>query len=572
VVAMPVCVLSRTPPAHRPVAPRYPVAAHSYRMATASTRRDFLRQSLVAGASLAPFGCAGARVSEPLDLVLRGGLLVDGSGQPGRAGDLGVRGDRIVALGDLASATATRVLDVRGLIVAPGFVDAHAHSDLRRNPRAQSKVFQGVTTDVTGPDGGSAFPDLPVATEAGEGDDPRGCPDFAAWVAQHGLIAIDIGSYIGHGTVRKQVLGPVGRAATATELRAMQDLLARAFEQGALGLSSGLEYFPGNMAPTEELVALCKVAARFDRPYVTHIRNEDDQLLEAIDEAIAIARGSGARLLISHLKVGGQPNWHKLEPTLARIEAARREGLDVQADAYPYEAWSTSLATNFPGWAKENGEFVARLRDPAERARMRAETEQAVAANGGWGTLMLGGGLAAADRALLGKRLDEVAKERGEEPFTVACDLLTRGSVSILGFGISTADMDRILTQSWCMVASDGSGVPITGRGGHPRSFGAFPRAYRRYVREQQSLSVEALVHKMTAMPARVLRLRDRGLLAPGMFASVVAFDPDRFADQATWLEPQRYATGVQFLLVNGVLAVDGGAQTEALAGRVLRG
>lgn len=541
-------------------------------MTTALTRRDFLRTSVVAGAALGPLGaCVGARGGEPLDLVLRGGTLVDGSGRPGVLGDLGVRGDRIVALGDLAGATALRVLDARGLIVAPGFVDAHAHTDLRRNPRAQSKVFQGVTTDVTGPDGGSAFPDRPTP---GDGDDAsgRGCPDFAAWVRQHGRIAIDIGSYVGHGTVRRQVLGPVGRAATAAELRAMEDLIAQAFEQGALGLSSGLEYFPGNMTPTEELVALCKVAARFDRPYVTHIRNEDDQLLEAIDEAIAIARGSGARLLLSHLKVGGQPNWHKLEPLLARIEAARAAGLDVQADAYPYEAWSTSLATNFPGWAKENGEFIARLRDPATRARMRPETEQAVAANGGWGTLMLGGGLGAPDRALLGRRLDDVADERGQEPFEVACDLLTRGSVSILGFGISTAAMDRILTQSWCMVASDGSGVPISGRGGHPRSFGAFPRAWCRYVRELRTLSIEALVHKMTAMPARVLRLRDRGLLAPGLIASVVAFDPERFADQATWLEPQRYATGVQYLLVNGALAVDAGETTDALAGRVLRG
>lgn len=528
-------------------------------------------QSLCAGAaaplSLGAVSCAVRRADEPFDLLLRGGTLVDGTGRPGFVGDLGVRGDRIVAVGDLSGAAAGRQIDVRGAIVAPGFVDAHAHSDLRRNPRAQSKVFQGVTTDVTGPDGGSAFPELPAADAEGA----RGCPDFAAWVAQHGEIAIDIGSYVGHGTVRRQVLGPVGRAASAEELRAMQDSVARALEQGAMGLSSGLEYFPGNMTPTEELVELCKVAARFDRPYVTHIRNEDDALLEAIDEAIAIARGSGVRVLISHLKVGGKPNWHKLEPALAKIEAARGAGLDVWADAYPYEAWSTSLATNFPGWAKENGEFVARLRDPATRARMRKETEQAVAANGGWETLMLSGGLGAADRGLLGKRIDEVAKERGAEPFEVACDLLTRGSVSILGFGIQTADMDRILTQSWCMVASDGSGVPITGRGGHPRSFGAFPRAYRRYVRELKALSVEAMVHKMTGMPARMLRLEDRGVLAPGKLASVVVFDPERFSDEATWLEPQRYAVGVQHLMVNGVLTVDGGQATQALAGRVLQ-
>jgi N-acyl-D-amino-acid deacylase len=542
-------------------------------MPTASTRRAFLRQSLVAGAAsaLGPLaGCASARMGGPFDLVLRGGAVVDGTGRPRFVADVGVRGDRIAAIGDLAAATAARSVDARGLIVAPGFVDAHAHSDFRRNPRAQSKVFQGVTLDVTGPDGGSPFPEKPAD---GDADEPgaRSCPDFATWAAQHGPLAIDVGCYVGHGTVRRMVLGPVGRAATADELRAMQNLLAQAFEQGALGLSSGLEYFPGNMAPTDELVALCKVAARFDRPYVTHIRNEDDRLLEAVDEALAIARASGAPLLLSHLKIGGQPNWHKIEPLLARIEAARRAGLDVLADAYPYEAWSTGLATNFPGWAKDGGRFVQRLQDKGERARMRAETEQAVAANGGWGTLMLGGGLGAADKALAGRRIDDVAKEQGKEPFEVACDLLTRGSVSILGFGINEADMDRILAQPWCMVASDGSGVPASGRGGHPRSFGAFPKALRRYVREQRSITLETMVAKMTSMPAGVLRRRDRGVLAEGKVANVVVFDAERIADRATYLEPQRYAEGVMFLVVNGALVVDSGVQTEAAPGRVVR-
>lgn len=540
-------------------------------MPTVSTRRDFLRSSFVAGAAatLAPIpACAGSR-SGPFDLVLTGGTIVDGTGKPGFVADLGLRADRIAAIGNLGGAMAMRVLDARGLVVAPGFVDAHAHSDLRRHAKAQSKVYQGVALDVTGPDGGSPFPESPEGT--GDAAAAKSCPDFAAWAAMHGPIAIDIGAYVGHGTVRRRVLGPVGRAATAPQLRAMQDFVAQALEQGALGLSSGLEYFPGNMTPTEELIELCKIAARFDRPYVTHIRNEDDHLLEAIDEAIAIARASGAPLLISHLKVGGKPNWHKLEPMLAKIEAARGAGLDVHCDAYPYEAWSNGLATNFPGWAKEGGQFVARLQDPAERERMRAETEQAVAANGGWGTLMLGGGLAAADRALLGRRLDEVAAERGQEPFAVACDLLTRGSVSILGFGIQASDMDRILVQPWCLVASDGSAVPVSGRSGHPRSFGAFPRAFRRYVREQRVLSVEAMVHKMTALPARVLRLHDRGVLAVGKLANVVVFAAERFTDQATWLEPQQYATGVSFLVVNGVVALDDGRQTEAMAGRIVR-
>lgn len=537
------------------------------------TRRVFLQQSLAAGSTLAisPLAaCSGTRPAS-FDLLLRGGTVIDGSGKPGFPADVGIRGDRIVAIGAFAEATATRVLDAHGLIVAPGFLDAHAHTDLRRQPRAQSKLFQGVTLDVTGPDGSSAFPvrrdgkDAPPVTATSE------CTSFAAWAAAHGPIGMNIGAYVGHGTLRELALGPVGRAPTAAELRTMQDLLAEALEQGALGLSSGLEYFPGNMATTDELVLLCKTAAKYDRPYVTHIRNEDDRLLEAVDEAIDIARRSGASLLLSHLKVGGKPNWHKIDGLLARIEAARAEGLEVRADRYPYEAWSTSLSTNFPGWAKDGGQFVARLQDPSERERMRQETEQAVAANGGWGILMLGGGLGGADRDLLGRRIDEVARERGKEPFELACDLLTRGSVSILGFGMDEANMDRILVQPWCMVASDGSAVGISGRGGHPRSFGSFPRVLRRYVREQRLLVLEEAVRKMTSLPAAALRLGDRGLLAEGKVADVVAFDAARITDPANYLQPQRYGEGVQYLVVNGVLAIAAGELCANLAGKVVR-
>lgn len=537
------------------------------------TRRHFLQTSLATAASLAATSCrTGASVHEPLDMLVTGGMLIDGTGAPRRRADVGIRGDRIVALGNLSAANAARRVDARGLIVAPGFLDIHAHSDLRRNPAAQSKVAQGVTFDVCGPDGGSPFPSRPAADDdpAEAADSLRHCPSRAVWGSQHPPIAIDIGSYVGHGTVRQRVLGPVTRAPDAAELLHMQALIREALAQGAMGLSSGLEYFPGNSAATDEVVALAKVAAEFDRPYVTHIRNEDDHLVEAIDEAIEIARRSGASLLISHLKVGGAPNWHKLDTVLAHIDAACAAGLEVRCDCYPYEAWSTSLSTNFPAWAKDGGKFVARLQDPAERARMQQETEQTVAAIGGWGVLMLGNGLARADLDLLGKRLDAAAKERGVAPFTLACDLLTRGSPSTLGFGISEPQMDRILTMPWCLVASDGSALPASGRTGHPRSFGTFPRVIRRHVREQRLLTLEQAVHKMTAMPAAALRQPDRGTVAEGQLANVVVFDEQRFTDRATYLEPQRYAEGVQFLLVSGQLAVDAGQQTEVRAGRVI--
>ncbi|MBK8100285.1 MAG: D-aminoacylase [Planctomycetes bacterium] len=536
-------------------------------MSRPPSRRQFLRTSFAAGSSLLLGGCATA-ASGPFDLLLLGGTLIDGTGSAAQVADVGIRGDRIVAIGSLTAASATRVLDVRGLVVAPGFLDVHAHSDLRRQPLAVSKVLQGVTMDVCGPDGSSPFP-----TPSSVGDDGgrSRCDTFVDWAAQHGPIAIDIGCYVGHGTVRQRVLGPVTRAPNADELGAMRDLVRQALEQGALGISSGLEYFPGNVAATAELIELCREAARLDRPYVTHIRNEDDRLLEAVDEAIAIAQRSGAPLLLSHLKVGGRPNWHKLDALLGKIAAARASGLDVHADCYPYEAWATSLSTNYPAWAKEGGQFVARLQDPGERERMRAETEAAVAANGGWDVLMLGNGLAAADLELQGLRLDAAAGKRGVEPFALACDLLTRGNVSILGFGIDAAQMQVILAQPWCMVASDGSATTASGRTGHPRSFGTFPRVLRLFVRERAVLSPEEAIRKMTSLPAAVLQQRDRGALAPGKLASIVVFDPTAITDHADWLEPQRYATGVVHLCVRGQLVVADGGRTDVRPGRVVR-
>ncbi len=304
------------------------------------SRRVFLRGSLASAACAAwlpQSACRSAPVGD-LDLMLAGGTLVDGTGRPSRVADVGIRGERIVGVGALRSGRVRRVVDARGLIVAPGFIDAHAHTDLRRHPRAQSKLFQGVTLDVTGPDGGSPFPERRDDSEGDVVTDVGQCAGFDAWAAEHGPIAMHIAAYVGHGTVRRLVLGPSGRAPDAGELRLMQRIVAEAMEQGAIGLSSGLEYFPGNTATTDELVALCRVAARFGRPYVTHIRNEDDRLLEAVDEAIEISRRSGASLLLSHLKVGGKPNWHKIDALIERVDKARAEGLEVRADRYPYEA------------------------------------------------------------------------------------------------------------------------------------------------------------------------------------------------------------------------------------------
>ena len=535
------------------------------------SRREFLRRAAVFASAgglsptLAPLFLRDKR----LDIVIRGGMLIDGSGKPAVRADLGITGGRITRIGQLGGEAAGRVIDATGLVVAPGFIDVHAHTNLIGNPRGQSKVYQGVTLDLTGPDGGSAFPNRVdgsgLVTDAGQ------CSSFRAWKARHGDIAMNIGSYVGHGTVRNLVLGPVQRPPTEKELGVMQDLVRQAMEEGAIGLSSGLEYNPAGFAETEEIIALAKVAGEYGRPYGTHMRSEDQFLLESTEESIRICRESGAPLLITHMKVGGRPNWDKIDALIELVENARTEGLNVHCDRYPYEAWSTSLSINFPGWSKEGGRFSERLRDPQERARMKAETLESVESNGGWGALMISGGVRGANRSLIGKRVDAVAKERDVDTYELACDLLAAGSVSIIGFGMSEENTERIIALPYCMIASDGSAMVASDNpGGHPRSFGTFPRAIRRYVRERKLVSLEEMVRKMTSLPAAVFNLPDRGVLAEDKIADVVVFDADAIADESTYIEPRKYATGIEYLLVNGELALDGGRQTEIAAGSVV--
>ena len=535
------------------------------------SRRDFLRHAAVfaSAGGLAPGLTPHLFRGRRLDVVIRGGMLIDGSGTPAVRADLGITGGRISRIGQLGNEAAGRVIDATGLVVAPGFIDVHAHTNLIGNPRGQSKVYQGVTLDLTGPDGGSSFPNR--VDGPGLVTDADQCSSFRAWKERHGDIAMNIGSYVGHGTVRNLVLGPVQRPPTDRELGVMQDLVRQAMEEGAIGLSSGLEYNPSGFAETEEIIALAKVAAEYGRPYGTHMRSEDRLLVESTEESIRICRESGAPLLITHMKVGGRPNWSKIDALIETVERARADGLNVHCDRYPYEAWSTSLSINFPGWSKEGGRFRERLQDPQQRIRMKAETLESVEANGGWGALMISGGVRGSDRELIGQRVNEVAEEKGVDSYDLACDLLARGSVSIIGFGMSEENTERIIALPYCMIASDGSAMVASDTpGGHPRSFGTFPRAIRRYVRERKLVSLEEMIRKMTSLPAAVFNLQDRGILAEDKVADVVVFDPDTIADESTYIEARKYATGIEYLLVNGKIAVDQGRQTEAAAGTVV--
>jgi N-acyl-D-amino-acid deacylase len=342
-------------------------------------------------------------------------------------------------------------------------------------------------------------------------------------------------------------------------------------EQGALGLSSGLEYVPGAYASTEEIVEVAKAAAEYGGVYQTHMRSEDRGVLDALDEAIRISRESGLGLVVTHFKVAGPPNWHMLDEAIAKIERARKESVTVHCDRYPYTAWNTGFSTFYPTWALENGKLKEHLNDPQQRKKMRPITEDWVEQNGGWDSLMIGGGLPEGDEGLIGKRISEIAKERGVEPYEFISDQQMKSGVSIIGFGMSQENTDRIIGLPYCAIASDGGAFAASkGKGAHPRSFGSFPRAIRYYVREKKMMSLEEMVRKMTSLPADIMGFNDRGRLKGKMVADVVVFDAENITDKATYVEPGQYCQGVVHLVVNGKQVIKNSKQTDAMPGGIV--
>ncbi len=542
-------------------------------------RRDFVQAGFmaVAASALSARVATGGRLQVTglmrvgrvrHDLVLRGGVVVDGSGRPRFDADVAIVGDRIAAVGPRLEGVGARELDERGHVVAPGFIDIHSHADgsMFDDPAMESVVRQGVTSVMIGADGSSRAP-----------EGMRALLDRIDRLQPGANVA----SCVGLGTVRGHVIGGRDRAATPAELARMTELVENALAEGAVGASSGLEYTPGAFASLAELIALCRPLAARDRrlAYHTHMRNEDDRLLEALDEAIAVARGARCALQVSHLKTQGPRNWDKLDDAFTRIDAARREGLDVAFDRYPYEAYQTGLTSLFPVWSRDGGHdrFLARLDDPTVAGRIRAETLAKVQLIGGWDNVQVTSVVAAADKPAEGRRLGAWAAERGEEPYAAAVTLLRRsgGNVGMVGFAMSEANLERILRHEWSMVCSDGGALAVSGpaRRGvpHPRGAGTFARVLGRYVRERGTLTLEQAVRKMSALPASRLRLADRGLLAPGQRADIAVFDPTSVADRATFEDPFHYAVGVKATLVNGGVALLDGERGPG-TGRAIRG
>jgi N-acyl-D-amino-acid deacylase len=524
------------------------------------------------------------------DLLIRGGHVIDGSGGPGREADVAVRSGRIAVVEPRTARPARRVIDARGQVVAPGFIDIHTHSDftLPLNPRAESKIRQGVTLEVVGNCGFSVAPALPGKAAMLREYLASSAPwlpfaetTFGAYVAAFPPTAVNVILQVGHNTLRLMTAGLDNRPLTPDELTAMERMLEEALAAGAWGLSSGLFTAPGNFADAAEIVALARVLRRRGAAYSTHVRDEADHVFEAVREAIAVAEATGVHVQIAHLKLSGVDNWGGAAKLLGEIEAARRRGLPVDCDAYPYDTATNPLRNLLPRWVMENGipAMLERLRVRDVRTRIRDEVARDGLTNFGripsWDVVRVAISPHLPENA--GRTLGDIARSRGVAAIDAVADYLVadRGETRILIRSMTDADVHTITGASWVTVGSDANALAregVTGQGKpHPRSYGAHARVLGPFVRDLRLLTLEAAIGKMTGVAARALGLHDRGLLRTGAWADVAVFDPSRITDTSTYEEPHRYATGVSTVLVNGEVVIDGGDHTGALPGRVLR-
>ncbi|MGC1129850.1 MAG: D-aminoacylase [Candidatus Acidiferrales bacterium] len=538
---------------------------------------------------------ADAASAAPFDVVILNGHILDGTGSPWYSGDVGIREGRIAAIGDLSAAPAKRKIDAQGRIVAPGFIDMLGQSEytILVDPRLPSKIYQGITTEITG-EGGSAAPlNDAIATADHEFyDHYRIHPDwttFAGYFARlekQGM-GINLASYVGATQVRRYVIGEVDRAPTAAELDQMKALVRQAMEDGARGLSTALEYAPAPYAKTEELIALAAESARYGGIYATHMRSEGDAISESLVETARIAREAHTPVEIWHLKVAGKNNWGRMPEMVAFIDNARSTGLDIEADTYAYTAWNNTLSAFIPPWAHDGGDakLIERLKDPATRARIREDMQTPTKAwDNEWQEIPGSEAILVSStnnptlRPLQGKRLSEIAKMWNEDPIDALCDLLIKddAETSVSVFGMDEPDVELALKQPWVSIDNDSEGTSPEGLLGqdhpHPRAYGTFPRILAKYVREEKLLTLADAIRKFSALPAQRMRITDRGVLKKGLWADVVVFDPGKVHDVATYDNPNQLSVGMDYVLVNGQLVIDDGKMTGALPGKVLRG
>jgi len=545
--------------------------------------------------SLVFSSAAPSQSAAPFDLIIRNGHIIDGTGSPWYAGDVGVRDGHIAAIGDLSRDTAKQIVDAHGMVIAPGFIDMLGQSELTIlvDRRLPSKIYQGVTTEITG-EGESVAP-LDSAMLAENAATYRHYGITADWhtLAQYFArlekqgAGINIGTYVGATSVREMVLGYGDRTPTADQLRQMQDLVASAMEDGALGVSSALEYAPAPYAKTDELIALAATAARFGGIYATHMRSEGEAESASLDETFRIAREARVPVEIFHLKTAGKANWGRMPRVVARIDSARRAGLDVSADTYAYTAWENTFSAFVPPWAHDGGnaKLLERLQDRTMRARIRKDMLTPTTSwDNEWQEI---GGphdvliTAVNNPSLLpiqGKRLDEIAAMWHEDAINALFDILVKDSAqtSVAVFGMSEPDVRLALKQPWVSVDNDASGTSPEGILGqehpHPRAYATFPRILRKYVHNEHLLTLPDAIRKFTALAAQREHLVDRGVIKRGMWADLVVFDPDSVRDVATYEKPNQLSVGMRWVLVNGVPVIADGRMTGAKPGRILYG
>ena len=524
------------------------------------------------------------------DLVIRGGQVIDGSGAPGRVADVAVTDGRIMAIDSGQAWQGRRIIDATGQVVAPGFIDIHTHSDftLPLNPRAESKIRQGVTTEVLGNCGFSAAPALPGRVEMLRDYLAASAPwlefretTFADYLNTFPATSVNTVMQVGHNTLRLLAMGMEDRPPRPEELSLMQHLLEEALEAGALGLSSGLFTAPGIFAKTEEMIALGRVLHRYGAGYASHIRDEANHVFEAVREAIAIGEACGIHVQIAHLKLSGTDNWGGAARLLAEIDAARQRGVQVDVDQYPYTAGSNPLRNLLPTWVQEGSMeiMLQRLSQPTIRSRIREEMAAHGLNNFGripsWDAVRIA--ISPHQPEYAGRTIGDIARDRACDPLDAVCDYLIadRGHTRILVTSMAEEDVQEIMRSPTVLVGSDGTSLApygTTSQGKpHPRFYGTFPRVLGRYVRDLGLLSLPQAIYKMTGGSAAALRLVDRGLLREGYHADMTIFDPQTIAERATYDDPHQYAAGISTVIVNGVVVIDGGEHTGALPGQVLR-
>lgn len=529
------------------------------------------------------------------DLLIRNGHLIDGTGSPWYAADIAIRDGHIVAIGHLDPGSAKQTIDAAGMVVAPGFIDMLGQSEftILVNPHLPSKIYQGITTEITG-EGGTAAP-LTAAIRAADratyehfGIDPswNTFREYFARLEKQGM-GINLASYVGATQIRRAVIGDGDRAPTSAELDRMQALVREAMYDGAVGVSSSLQYAPAPYASTEELIALASEAGKLGGIYATHMRSEGDAIIPALDEAIRIGREAHIPVEIWHLKAAGRRNWGRMPEIVAHIDEARRSGVDIAANTYAYTAWFNSFSAFIPPWAHDGGDakLIQRLKDPAARERIRKdmltpssswdnEWEEVTGPEGILVSVVQNPKLL----PLQGKTIAEIAKLWNKDPIDTVFDLLIEdnGATEVAVFGMSEPDVRLALQQPWVSICNDSQGTAPDGLLGqahpHPRAYGTFPRILRKYVREDGALTLPDAIRKFTALPASNMRLADRGVIKDGMWADIVVFNPEAITDHATYENPNQLSQGMEYVLVNGVPVVDRGKMTNALPGKVLRG